>query len=123
MRIDADAERAQPARRLDQPVGETSRHGSLTRQSTFTTARGVVSGSYAIEGPALTAFLNADANRQVTLLVARETRVGGQWQRRFEVRKLDGGYAVERWAGTVQKVTAFNRWSDAAWKQGTVSLR
>ena len=40
---------------------------------TFTTPRGVVSGSYSIEGPALADFLNADANRRATLIVVRET--------------------------------------------------
>jgi hypothetical protein len=60
---------------------------------------------------------------QAKMLVARESRVGGQWQRRFEVLRLDGSYAAERWASTPQKVTAFTRWADAAWKQGTVILR
>jgi hypothetical protein len=60
---------------------------------------------------------------QARLLVARESRVGGQWQRRFEVLKLDGTYAAERWASTPEKVAAFSRWSDAAWKQGSVVLR
>jgi ferric-dicitrate binding protein FerR (iron transport regulator) len=40
---------------------------------TFTTARGVVSGTYSIEGPALAEFLNADVNRHATLIVVRET--------------------------------------------------
>lgn len=40
---------------------------------TFTTPRGVVSGSYTVEGAALTDFLNADANRHATLIVVRET--------------------------------------------------
>jgi hypothetical protein len=60
---------------------------------------------------------------QARLLVAREARVGGQWQRRFEVLKLDGTYAAERWASTPEKVAAFSRWPDAAWKQGSVILR
>ena len=38
MRIDTDAQRAQPARRGDQPVGEGAAHVSLTRQSTLTIA-------------------------------------------------------------------------------------
>lgn len=40
---------------------------------TFTTPRGVVSGTFSIEGPALAGFLNADANRRATLIVVRET--------------------------------------------------
>lgn len=39
----------------------------------FSTPRGVVSGSYSIGGAALADFLNADANRQATLIVVRET--------------------------------------------------
>jgi len=60
---------------------------------------------------------------QARLLVARESRIGGQWQRRFEVLKLDGGYAAERWASAPEKVAAFSRWTDADWKQGSVILR
>ena len=60
---------------------------------------------------------------QAKLLVARESRVGGQSQRRFEVLRLDGGFAAERWASTPQKLTAFSRWTDASWKQGSVILR
>lgn len=40
---------------------------------TFTTPRGVVSGSFSIEGQALASFLNADTNRRATLIVVRET--------------------------------------------------
>jgi hypothetical protein len=43
---------------------------------TFTTARGVVSGSHTIEGAALADFLTRDANRQATLIVVRETAEG-----------------------------------------------
>jgi hypothetical protein len=60
---------------------------------------------------------------QARLLVAREALVGGQWLRRFEVLKLDGGYAVERWAGSPGRLAAFSRWPDATWKSATVSLR
>jgi hypothetical protein len=60
---------------------------------------------------------------QAKLLVARESRVGGQWQRRFEVLRLDGSYAAERWASAPEKVAAFNRWPDADWKQGSIILR
>ena len=44
---------------------------------TFTTPRGVVSGTFSIEGQALATFLNADANRRVTLIVVRETSEPG----------------------------------------------
>ena len=44
---------------------------------TFTTSRGVVSGTFAIEGQALADFLNADANRRATLIVVRETSEAG----------------------------------------------
>jgi hypothetical protein len=60
---------------------------------------------------------------QAKLLVAREARVGGQWQRRFEVLRLDGNFTAERWASTPQKLVAFSRWTDASWKQGSVILR
>jgi hypothetical protein len=60
---------------------------------------------------------------QARLLVARESRVGGQWQRRFEVLRLDGSYTAERWASTPQKLTAFSRWTDASWKQGSIIVR
>jgi hypothetical protein len=40
---------------------------------TFTTPRGVVSGTFSIEGQALASFLNADTNRRATLIVVRET--------------------------------------------------
>jgi hypothetical protein len=60
---------------------------------------------------------------QAKLLVARESRVGGQWQRRFEVLRLDGTFTAERWANTPQKLTAFSRWTDASWRQGSVILR
>jgi hypothetical protein len=60
---------------------------------------------------------------QAKLLVARESRVGGQSQRRFEVLRLDGNFTAERWANTPQKLVAFSRWSDASWKQGSVIVR
>jgi hypothetical protein len=60
---------------------------------------------------------------QAKLLVAREAKVDGRQQRRFEVLKLDGGYAAERWASEPRLLAAFSRWPDAAWKSGTVSLR
>ncbi|HEY2842589.1 MAG TPA: DNRLRE domain-containing protein [Bryobacteraceae bacterium] len=41
---------------------------------TFTTPRGVVSGTFSIEGQPLAEFLNADGNRRATLIVVRETQ-------------------------------------------------
>ena len=55
--------------------------------------------------------------------MAREAIVGGKTQRRFEVLKLDSGYAAERWASSPQLLAAFSRWPDPAWKRATVSLR
>lgn len=43
------------------------------RLGTFELPRGVVSGAFGISGDALVRFLNADANRQATLIVVRET--------------------------------------------------
>ncbi len=60
---------------------------------------------------------------QPRLLVARESRIGGQVQRRFEVLRLDSNFTAERWASTPQRLVAFSRWSDASWKQGSVILR
>ena len=59
-----------PAASPDAGEVDTTRAVKL---GTFTTPRGVVSGSYTLEGPALAAFLNADANRKATLIVVRET--------------------------------------------------
>ncbi len=42
---------------------------------TFATPRGVVTGSYTIDGRGLVEFLNADANRKATLIIVRETSV------------------------------------------------
>lgn len=44
---------------------------------TFSTPRGVVTGSFAVQGDALTSFVNADANRRATLVVVRETQLPG----------------------------------------------
>mgnify|MGYP003417225892 CR=1 FL=1 len=60
---------------------------------------------------------------QPKLLVAREAQVEGLTQRRFEVLKLDAGHVAERSASEPRLLAAFSRWPDAAWKQGTISLR
>ncbi len=59
-----------PAFAEDPGAVDTTRAVKL---GTFTTPRGVVSGSYTIEGAALAEFLTRDANRQATLIVVRET--------------------------------------------------
>lgn len=56
------------------------------------------------------------------LLVAREARVGGQWQRSFELVRL-GDLAVVSKAGEPEHLSTFYRWQSPAWKQLTVSLR
>lgn len=56
------------------------------------------------------------------LLVAREARVNGQWQRSFELVRLDTLVVVSR-AGEPEHLSAFYRWQSPAWKQLTVSLR
>jgi ferric-dicitrate binding protein FerR (iron transport regulator) len=48
-----------------------------TRLGSFTTPRGVVTGSYSVEGQALAEFLNSAVNRRATLIVVRETSEPG----------------------------------------------
>jgi hypothetical protein len=56
------------------------------------------------------------------LLVAREARVGGQWQRSFELVRLDTLATVSK-ASEPEHLSTFYRWQSPAWKQLTVSLR
>ena len=56
------------------------------------------------------------------LLVAREARVNGRWQRSFELVRLDTLATVSK-AGEPEHLSAFYRWQSPAWKQLTVSLR
>jgi len=56
------------------------------------------------------------------LLVAREARVNGRWQRSFELVSLDS-LAVIGKAGEPEHLSSFYRWQSPAWKQLTVSLR
>jgi hypothetical protein len=44
-----------------------------TKLGTFVTPKGVVSGTFSIQGPELAQFVNADENRKATLIVVRET--------------------------------------------------
>lgn len=56
------------------------------------------------------------------LLVAREARVGGRWQRSFELVHLDTLATVSR-AEAPEHLSVFYRWQSARWKELTVSLR
>ena len=56
------------------------------------------------------------------LLVAREARVDGHWQRSFELVRLDTLTVVKR-ADDPSHLSAFYRWQSPAWMQLTVSLR
>lgn len=56
------------------------------------------------------------------LLMARESRTDGRWSRRFEVAKLPT-LTIEKFASTPQILAAFQRYQDAGWKRGTVSIR
>lgn len=56
------------------------------------------------------------------MLLAREMRGDGRYQRNFEVLQLDS-LAVARQSGDAGSLGPFQRWQDAAWKRQTVSLR
>ena len=56
------------------------------------------------------------------MLVAREARVDGRWQRSFEVVRLDTLAVVGR-ADEPAHLSAFYRWQAPAWQAVTVSLR
>ena len=56
------------------------------------------------------------------LLLAREARVDGRWNRRFEVARLPT-LTTDKSASTPQILAAFQRFQDAGWKRGTVSTR
>jgi hypothetical protein len=56
------------------------------------------------------------------MLVAREARGDGKYRRSFEIVRLDTLATVSH--GTeASSMRDFQRWQDAAWKGGTVSLR
>jgi|RhiMetdeSRZDD1v2_1073273.scaffolds.fasta_scaffold36141_4 hypothetical protein len=56
------------------------------------------------------------------MLVAREARGDGKYRRSFEIVRLDTLATVSH--GTeASSLREFQRWQDAAWKSGTVSLR
>jgi ferric-dicitrate binding protein FerR (iron transport regulator) len=54
-------------------VGEPLDPARVTRLGSFVVPQGVQSGTFPVAGPELAAFLNRDADRQVTLVVVRET--------------------------------------------------
>lgn len=56
------------------------------------------------------------------VLVAREARGEGKYQRTFELVRLDS-LTTERKAAEASALGAFQRWQDPAWKRTTVSLR
>jgi hypothetical protein len=56
------------------------------------------------------------------MLVAREARGDGKYQRTFEVMRLDT-LAVARQASDPAILGAFQRWQDPSWKEQTLSLR
>ncbi|MBQ0958251.1 hypothetical protein KAK06_04720 [Ideonella sp. 4Y11] len=56
------------------------------------------------------------------LLLAREARADGRWQRRFEVLSA-ADLTLERQASTPDVLLAFKRWADPAWRSGSVALR
>jgi hypothetical protein len=57
------------------------------------------------------------------LLVVREARAPGRPAvRRFQVLSVPT-LAVEKWAGSADKLLAFKRWSAPAWRGGTLALR
>jgi hypothetical protein len=56
------------------------------------------------------------------LLMAREARVEGRYQRSFEVLKLDT-LLTEKQASTPALLTSFKQWQDPTWKRLSLSLR
>ncbi|MBQ0931767.1 hypothetical protein KAK07_00435 [Ideonella sp. 4Y16] len=56
------------------------------------------------------------------LLLAREARTDGRWQRRFEVVQT-ADLSVERQASTPDLLLAFKRWADPVWRRDSVALR
>jgi len=56
------------------------------------------------------------------MLIAREARGDGRYRRSFEVVRLDSLATVSHTA-EASSLREFQRWQDASWKSGTVSLR
>lgn len=55
------------------------------------------------------------------LLIAREVKVRGRFQRRFEELRLDDLALVQQ-ASTPDALRDFGRWQDVAWRRGTLAL-
>lgn len=55
-------------------------------------------------------------------LSAREARIDGRYQQRYELRRVDT-QTVENFADKPGNLNAFHRWQSAVWKSQTVSLR
>ena len=56
------------------------------------------------------------------VLVAREVRGDGKYKKSFEVMKL-ASMTMKRQVGEAAMLVAFQRWQDAEWKGGSVSVR
>jgi hypothetical protein len=56
------------------------------------------------------------------MLSARETRIDGQYRKRFEARSMTT-LAVDRQADKPGNLSVFYRWQSPVWKAGTVSVR
>jgi hypothetical protein len=56
------------------------------------------------------------------LLVAREARAPGRAQRRFQILTV-ATLAIEKQAGSADKLLAFKRWGAPSWRAGTLALR
>jgi hypothetical protein len=56
------------------------------------------------------------------MLIAREARGDGRYRRSFEIVRLDSLATVSH-TTDASSMREFQRWQDASWKSGTVSLR
>ena len=76
----------------------------------------------AVPGLGYVEFAGWVPGTQPRLLIARESRTDGRFNRRFEVLALDTLDAVKQ-ASTPQLLVAFGQWSDAQWRRRTVAVR
>lgn len=56
------------------------------------------------------------------MLIARETQIGGQFRRRFEVVRVDT-LATEKAAAEPELLPTFARWQNSTWKRTAVAMR